>query len=1226
MPQSQPSLAPETRLGPYVVVAPLGKGGMGEVYRAFDPRLEREVAIKVLPEALAGDSDLLRRFRDEALTASRLKHPSIVHIYDVGEQSSDEGPVVHYVAMELIEGRTFGSLLEGAALSWQQLHPLALQVLEGLEQAHRAGIVHRDLKTENLMVTSSGHAKILDFGLAKRLPLDDDLSRQGTLIGSATVPGATLGTIGYMSPEQAKGMPTDHRADQFSFGVVLYEMATGLRPFHRNSPAECLAALLTSDPRPLEERGTDVPRAVCRLIMRCLSKKPDDRFANTAELLGALASATGDQVAEPHRKSLGNVAPVNRRPLVGRNDELQQLQTHLARALGGHGGLLTLVGEPGVGKTRVAEEIQTNAREQGFVTLAGHCYEGEGAPPYSPWLEILERTAQISDPSALRVLLGDGGGEVAKIYPELRQLIPDLPAPLELPGEQSRPYLFRCFRDFIENSARQRPLLLVLEDLHWADDVTLLLLEHVAGQLSQMPVLIVGTYRDVDLEVSRPLAKTLQHLVRERLVEKMSLARLDESGVARMLDGLSGLETPADLVAKIHEETDGNPFFVEEVYLHLEEEGRLFDETGQWRAGLAIGELDVPEGVRLAVGRRVERLSREERSALTAAAVIGRRFTFELLERVVGGDADLPLEMIEHAEQLQLIEAATQKTRRGAGYRFSHELIRQTLLTTLSLPRRQRLHLRIAQGIEGMASDPARNASVLAHHFFQAGAAADEETVVRFLRLAGEQAVGSSAFEEALRHFEDALSILEDATPEERSETLRLRADAAFFLGRWQEAFSDWRELLPMLQQQESWASFTEVSLRASDMLLWLGDEADSAAVINGALKALPHVSQESRARLLGAVGALEASQYGDFERAREHTSEALALAEALGNRRLLGEVWMWRCFFFFLFMMRDDDSRAARRAIELLDDDDWKRVQTEGNCFWSATHLGRLEEVSDSRLERSGLLAQRIGHNSALVMLQMARCNRDWMTTGDIDAATRQRREIADFARETDNPTLLKTYEGLQDRSFFWRGDWETARDRARSREADSSPGAWKGGILDGLPFLYECYLGDEVGALSALEDLKDFLPSPSSTHSTFGSWYALMHVVEGLAVLGKNEQAASFYPLIKRALETGTKVTQDAEKLIEHIAGMSAAAGEQWERAEAHFEEALRQADEIPCVPERPEVRRSYAGMLIGRDAPGDRKRARKLLEEAVAGYREMGMPRHERLAESQLQQTRS
>lgn len=369
-------------------------------------------------------------------------------------------------------------------------------------------------------------------------------------------------------------------------------------------------------------------------------------------------------------------------------------------------------------------------------------------------------------------------------------------------------------------------------------------------------------------------------------------------------------------MAKIHDETEGNPFFVEEVYLHLEEEGRLFDADGAWRADLSLDDLDVPEGVRLVVGRRLERLSDEEIKVLTAASVIGRRFSYELLEAVYGGDSELILDATEKAEKLKLIEpAADTAKRRGYGYRFSHELIRQTLVNELSLPRRQRLHLRVANGIEATSSDPSKRASALAHHLYQAGAADDEEKTLHFLSLAGEQALDSGAFEEALRHFDEALSLLDEASLEERAKVLRLRGQASQSLGRWQDALRDWEEVMPVLEKQGAWETLTEIAQESLEKLAWQGRAAEGSAIAERALAVLPEDSTKERARLLGALG-FHVAYAGDFETGRKHMNDAEAMAEETGDPKVLGEVLKLKAFLGWVFFLREEVFETTGRAI----------------------------------------------------------------------------------------------------------------------------------------------------------------------------------------------------------------------------------------------------------------------------------------------------------------------
>jgi len=269
------SLETGTRVGPYEIVASIGAGGMGEVYRARDPKLDREIALKVLSVELASSSEHLRRFEQEARAASALNHPNIISIYDVGRDDSHA-----YIAMELVEGKDLRDMTAMGLMPMKQLVRVATKLADGLAAAHERGIVHRDLKPENVIVSSEGFVKILDFGLAK---LMRTIGQNDTTMPQ-TMPGSVFGTVGYMSPEQARGRAMDFRSDQFSIGVMLYELLAGQRPFDEPSPAETMAAIIRNDPKPLREIRSDVPRDLDRIIMRCLEKDPNDRYGSTRDL------------------------------------------------------------------------------------------------------------------------------------------------------------------------------------------------------------------------------------------------------------------------------------------------------------------------------------------------------------------------------------------------------------------------------------------------------------------------------------------------------------------------------------------------------------------------------------------------------------------------------------------------------------------------------------------------------------------------------------------------------------------------------------------------------------------------------------------------------------------------------------------------------------------------------------------------------------------------------
>ena len=345
-----------SRFGAYEILASIGAGGMGEVYRARDTRLGREVAIKILLGNLCPDRQRVERFEQEARSASALNHPNIVTIYEFGQVDT-----TCYIAMELVEGEVVRELLASGSIPLQKVIQIAAQVADGLSKAHEAGIVHRDLKPENLMVSRDGFVKILDFGLAKLASPADAESFDTRTVGSPqTLPGTVMGTLEYMSPEQASGQPVDCGSDQFSFGSVLYEMVTGKPAFQRDSKAEMLAAILRDEPEPIGSLNPQAPAPLCWVIERCLAKKPEQRYASTRDLARDLAAVRDRLMEAPLRspQTRPSNLPIQRTTFLGRDRELAAVKELLLRP---DVHLVTLTGPGGIGKTRLglqaAEEV-----------------------------------------------------------------------------------------------------------------------------------------------------------------------------------------------------------------------------------------------------------------------------------------------------------------------------------------------------------------------------------------------------------------------------------------------------------------------------------------------------------------------------------------------------------------------------------------------------------------------------------------------------------------------------------------------------------------------------------------------------------------------------------------------------------------------------------------------------------------------------------------------------
>ncbi|HKY74681.1 MAG TPA: BTAD domain-containing putative transcriptional regulator, partial [Acidimicrobiia bacterium] len=657
-----------------------------------------------------------------------------------------------------------------------------------------------------------------------------------------------------------------------------------------------------------------------------------------------------------------------RTPYVGREAERAELAKLVDSAGRSQGSLVLVGGEPGVGKTRLTEELGSEAAARGFRVLVGRCYESDGAPPYVPFVEIFEQAlAATPSPEAIRAILGDEAPEVAKLVPGLRRQFPDIPAPLELPPEQERYYLFNSLRDFLTRAAAGRPLFLVFDDLHWADEGTLLLLEHLAERIPRLAVLAVGTYRDTEVTPGHRFARPLEGLLRRRLAHQLGLKRLPEEGVAALLRALSGQEPPPLLVAAVHAETQGNPFFTEEVFKHLTEEGRLYDEEGRFRSEVTIGELEVPESLRLVLGRRLERLGDNGRRALSAAAVVGRAFTYELLE-ALGELAPGPLlDALEEAQRARLIAPLSDSPDEDR-LLFSHELIRQTLLAELSPPRRRRLHLLVADTLERLCANTLdEQASEIAHHLTQAGPAADRRRLLSFRALAGRQAMRTADYEDALRHYEAAVAMVELAEPAERAELFTQRGFARRCVGRLDDALPDWEEALRLHEVLGNAEDAAHMCHEGSRDLFYLNRDREALQMAERGLAVLGGDETPQRAEMLAWTG-MSGAWVSPFEPGAALIDEALALAERLGDKRCVGYALVTRALHRMAFTMHREVIDAGQEGSRLLraHGDLWEVCTVLGMMELAAVELGRTR-LADEIGEELEPLASRLGHTFAL-------------------------------------------------------------------------------------------------------------------------------------------------------------------------------------------------------------------------------------------------------------------
>jgi tetratricopeptide (TPR) repeat protein len=478
-------------------------------------------------------------------------------------------------------------------------------------------------------------------------------------------------------------------------------------------------------------------------------------------------------------------------PFVGREHERSRLAEAWAVTVAGERQAVLLGGEPGVGKTRLAAETARSAVDAGGVVLAGRCDE-EGGYPYQPFTDALTTFLEVCPADQLVERLGRSAGELARLVPELSTRVAGLTEPGRADEDTERRRLFDALAAWVQAAGGGHPTLLVVDDLHWADRGTLLALRHLLRSEEARSVLVIGTYRDTDLDRAHPLAAMLADLRRERSVERIDLRGLTGEEVRAFLERAGGHELGADadaLVEALHRETEGNPFFLEETLTHLVETGALHrGADGRWTSPhTTIEDFGIPEGVREVIGRRLTRLSESCNRLLGVAAVLGGQFDLAVLGSLAGSDVVDDLEQAERAGLIAAVEGTP------PGYGFTHALIRQTLLEELSLARRQSYHLQAARALQARRA----SAAVLAGHLRQAGAAADLGETVDALLAAAEEARQRLAWEEASEHWQAALELLDvrGAEPADQARLLERLGDAMFATG------TDWEQGIEQLER-----------------------------------------------------------------------------------------------------------------------------------------------------------------------------------------------------------------------------------------------------------------------------------------------------------------------------------------------------------------------------------------------------------------------------------------
>ena len=780
----QPLSTPLGKLiGRYRLEEPLGEGGMGVVFRARDVGTDELVALKVVRVT---DEGMLASFRREVFALRSIEHPSVVPILDDGV--SDGQP---WYAMPLLEGRTLGDYicnvhqplvssinelrdpgmadtLPPPAPSWQS--PRGLQEVLSLMRAlcaplgfvHSRGLVHRDLKPDNVFVQDDGTPVLVDFGLA--LSFSGDRGRD-----VLEVAGRPLGTPQYMAPEQIRGDLVDARADLYALGCILYEALTGRLPFEGSTP-RLLSQHMFAAPEPPSSVAQGIPAVLDELVLKLLEKNPRQRLGYADDVARALAEM-GARV--PYNTAqLPAASPYLYRPsLAGRDAMVSELQSALEPDARAKQGIVLIGGESGVGKTRVAMELATWVARSGRVrVVTGECLDlgagtdrgaGHGAPlhPFRELLLAIADRCRIAGEAETEQILGERGKVLAGYEPSLRELPGQSrhATPPQLPADAARFRVMDALATTMGEMAEIEPLLLVLDDLQWADELSLAVLRYLDdGYFEHNQVTVLGTFR------SDELTERLQELISAPSTVHVALGMLDREAVAAMVGDMLAMQEPPDsLIDFLLSQSDGNPFFIAE-YLRVAIGESILrrSDAGVWRVGKEGESLEslrsvlpLPGSVRELVARRLGSMDTNTRHAASVASVFGREFDGDLVLHTLNDGEHSGLAALEELRRCQVIEEG--ETGR---LRFVHDKVREVVYESIDDERRPEIHHQVARSIEQHVPEPERGRHYpeLAHHFSRGGVIGK---ALEYLERAGEQALSSSTLDQAQRFYEQALEL-----------------------------------------------------------------------------------------------------------------------------------------------------------------------------------------------------------------------------------------------------------------------------------------------------------------------------------------------------------------------------------------------------------------------------------------------------------------------------------
>ena len=1197
--------------GRYTVLKMLGEGGKGIVWKARDTVLNRVVAIKMLKNPVT-TGEAYSRFITEAQSVAKLNHPNIVSIHDIGKEDGKQ-----FFVLEFVEGHSLRDLIESSPdgkCDISTILRVGIDVCSALQYAHSQGIMHRDVKPENIMITADGVAKLMDFGLAKML----GQPRQ-------TQEGVIVGTVAYVAPEVALGKGADTRSDLYSLGAVLYEAVTGKPPFPGEDPVKIIFSHVHDHPISPDRLNPKLPSALSECIMKLLEKDPEKRYQSAADLPRILRDVAEESLREalpPTQKPIQIVPtprPVARKeiPLIDRVEEMNQLKEAVDRAVRGEGGLLFLRGEAGIGKTRLTRELGAYARLRGMRVLYGRCpalLTVAGIPPYILWSEVIRDYLEASTAEQLYRVIGFYPGEVSKLVPQLGQRLGAVAQSLPIDPEHERDRLFEAVSQFITNISREAPLLVVLDDLQWTDQSSLMLLHYLARGVHKEHLLFVGAYRETEIDEKHPLSPVLTELNRERLLEAVSLRRMSPGDVSEMIKQILEQDyVLGEFCELVYRKTGGNPFFVEEVIKSLKEEQLIFREENQWKIKEVSG-IEFPETVRGVVKARIGRLDDECRNLLTMASFVGYDFSFEALRGATGLDENKLVELLER--MLKTGQIKEREVRGEDAYSFADAIVRDVVHEEVSRLMHKRFHNVVGSALEKVyANKIDDHLAELAYQFLEGN---DRDKALGYFLKAGEKAQKTYAYGEAFSYLQQALELLEEKEGrlEEKVSVIERLGDLKAWMGQTAACMELWNRSLTLRIQLGDEKGVARLHAKMA-RILWggLGDKEKASEHHSMALEILEKRPESLElARLYQDISNMIWRSGKSVSEALPYAQKAFELAERLRDPEVLSN-----CHSELGTISRL--SGEFRKGIKY--HEQGLKIALDNNCISSALRhyinlnvaymaTGEFQKAFEAAQQGSEL-AKRVGLLGDLTWLNTNGAS-SYAYMGEVQKAISMLKEASALENRINYLSHAPMTLRLLGVCYMVLGEWEKSSEHLTHayemgisvREFQAS-----GGAMLSLGEL-SMEKGDYVEAEKCLKGSKSIYENAGSVAQLL---YNVLPLLSKLYLRkGEIEKAQE---LIEKTYENATRsgsilVISRAEMLK----AMLFREQKNWEQSLRFFEKSLQGYRSLNAekwyVWDFAELLYEYGLMHLNRNEEGDKEEAYSLLNEALTIYQKMDAKR--------------